>query len=132
MTMVRNITAHHSQKKTDLNIAYNKLKHYTYNTNTRFSKLSASNKYELISFDAFVMFSRLCIDLSDILFHSIKYDYYKITATIDNQQIKRRKKYSNNYSRLYKLIFRYFNVTYGLKGTALSHVLVNEIIKRFN
>lgn len=44
---------------------------YNFKTEAKFSKLVAPNKYEEISFDDFVMFSRSCVELATYIFEKI-------------------------------------------------------------
>ncbi len=73
---------------------YRKLQKYNFKTETKFSKLVAPNKYEEISFDDFVMFSRSCVELATYIFEKMAYDYTKIALDIPDKQISKWRKYS--------------------------------------
>lgn len=66
---------------------YGKLQKYNFQTETKFSKLVAPNKYEEISFDDFVMFSRSCVELATYIFEKISHNYEKIVLDIPGKQV---------------------------------------------
>lgn len=67
---------------------YRKLKKYKFKTEAKFSKLTAPNKYDEISFDDFIMFSRSCVELATYIFENVSYDYRKIILDIPDKQVK--------------------------------------------
>ena len=84
--------------------------YYNFKTETKFSKLVAPNKYEEISFDDFVMFSRSCVELATYIFEKISYDYEKIVLDIPGKQVSKWRKYSKK--RQEQAIYSYMKTLY--------------------
>lgn len=62
--LIRNTSVHDLCEVDSHEKEYRKLQKYNFKTEAKFSKLVAPNKYEEISFDDFVMFSRSCVELA--------------------------------------------------------------------
>ena len=100
----------------------------TAKTEAKFSKLVAPNKYEEISFDDFVMFSRSCVELATYIFEKMAYDYTKIALDIPDKQISKWRKYSKN--RQEKALCLYIKTLYKVDEEFIEQIpkLLNMII----
>lgn len=88
---------------------------YDFKVEAKFSKLSAPNEYDNISFDDFVMFARSCVELATYLFNHISYDYEKIVSDATNPQKADWKKYTKE--RREKAILNYINTLFRVDDT---------------
>ena len=91
--LIRNTAVHDLCDFDSHSKEYSKLQKYNFKTDTKFSKLSAPNSYEKISFDDFVMFSRSCVELATYIYYNIPYDYEKIVADMPKSNITALRKY---------------------------------------
>lgn len=108
--LVRNTSVHDLCEVDSHEKVYRKLLKYNFKTVSKFSKLAAPNKYEDISFDDFVMFSRTCVEIATYIFEKMPYDYEKIVLDIPNKQLNKWRKFSQN--RQEKAIFSYIKTLY--------------------
>lgn len=110
--LIRNTSVHDLCDVDSHEKEYDKLKTYNFKTEAKFSRLLAPNKYEEISFDDFVMFSRCCVELATYIFGKMSYDYVKIVLDIPNKQMSKLRKYSKKRQEqaLYSYIKTLYNV----------------------
>lgn len=108
--LIRNTSVHDLCDVDSHEREYGKLQKYNFKTETKFSKLVAPNKYEEISFDDFVMFSRSCVELATYIFEKISYDYEKIVLDIPGKQVSKWRKYSKK--RQEQAIYSYMKTLY--------------------
>lgn len=108
--LIRNTSVHDLCDVDSHEKEYGKLQKYNFKTETKFSKLVAPNKYEEISFDDFVMFSRSCVELATYIFEKISYDYAKIVLDIPGKQVSKWRKYSKK--RQEQAIYSYIKTLY--------------------
>lgn len=94
--LIRNIAVHDFYKLETHLSEYNSLPKDEYKTDAKFQRLEAPNKYENISFDDFVMYSRSCNELATILYDKLEFDYKKIIQAFLHTNISRFTKYKNN------------------------------------
>jgi hypothetical protein len=126
--LVRNTAVHDLCDINSHKIEFDKLQKYNFKTQAKFSKLDAPNKYELISFDDFIMFSRSCVELATYIFENVSYDYKKIVTEIPNTQVNTWKKYKRE--RREKAIYSYINTLYKADDDLIHQIpnLLNIII----
>lgn len=108
--LVRNTSVH---DLCDVNFhkqEYRKLKKYKFKTEAKFLKLTAPNKYDEISFDDFIMFSRFCVELATYIFENVSYDYRKIILDIPDKQVKKWRRYSKE--RQEQAVYSYVKTLY--------------------
>ncbi len=103
--LIRNTAVHDLYDFDSHSKEYSKLQKYKFKTNTKFSKLSAPNSYEKISFDDFVMFSRSCIELATYIYYNISYDYKKIVTNMPKSNIATLRKYKPQRQEKYLLAY---------------------------
>lgn len=108
--LIRNTSVHDLCDVDSHEREYGKLQKYNFKTETKFSKLVAPNKYEEISFDDLVMFSRSCVELATYIFEKISYDYEKIVLDIPGKQVSKWRKYSKK--RQEQAIYSYMKTLY--------------------
>lgn len=108
--LIRNTSVHDLCEIDSHEKEYHKLKKYNFKTEVKFSKLVAPNKYEDISFDDFVMFSRSCVELATYIFEKITYDYTKIVLDIPDKQVSKWRKFSKK--RQEKALCSYIKTLY--------------------
>lgn len=108
--LIRNTSVHDLCDVDSHEREYGKLQKYNFKTETKFSKLVAPNKYEEISFDDFIMFSRSCVELATYIFEKISYDYEKIVLDIPGKQVSKWRKYSKE--RQEQAIYSYMKTLY--------------------
>lgn len=108
--LIRNTSVHDLCGVDSHETEYRKLKKYNFKIETKFVRLAAPNKYEDISFDDFIMFSRSCVELAAYIFGKMSYDYEKIVLDIPNKQVSTWKKYSRK--RQEKAVYSYIKTLY--------------------
>lgn len=121
--LVRNSAVHDLCEVDEHIKEYKKLQRYDFKMEAKFSKLSAPNEYDNISFDDFVMFSRSCVELATYLFHHISYDYEKVILDVSNSQKTVWKTYTKE--RREKAILTYINTLFkadGILDTEIAHL----------
>jgi hypothetical protein len=118
--LVRNTAVHDLCDINSHKTEFDKLQKYNFKTQAKFSKLCAPNKYELISFDDFVMFSRSCVELATYIFENVSYDYKKIVMEIPNTQASIWKKYKRE--RREKALYSYINTLYKADDNLLQQI----------
>ncbi|MCI2105276.1 MAG: hypothetical protein LKK00_00945 [Intestinimonas sp.] len=91
--LVRNSAVHDLCNVETHSSEYKRLSDYDFKKDTKYSKLTAPNSYEKISFDDFILFARSCVELATYLYENCEFDYIKIVADIPNQQLAKWKKY---------------------------------------
>lgn len=125
---IRNTSVHDLCEVDSHEKEYRKLQKYNFKTEAKFSKLVAPNKYEEISFDDFVMFSRSCVELAIYIFEKMAYDYTKIALDIPDKQISKWRKYSKN--RQEKALCSYIKTLYKVDEEFIEQIpkLLNMII----
>lgn len=126
--LIRNTSVHDLCEVDSHEKEYRKLQKYNFKTEAKFSKLVAPNKYEEISFDDFVMFSRSCVELATYIFEKMAYDYTKIALDIPDKQISKWRKYSKN--RQEKALCSYIKTLYKVDEEFIEQIpkLLNMII----
>lgn len=126
--LIRNTSVHDLCEVDSHEKEYRKLQKYNFKTEAKFSKLVAPNKYEEISFDDFVMFSRSCVELAIYIFEKMAYDYTKIALDIPDKQISKWRKYSKN--RQEKALCSYIKTLYKVDEEFIEQIpkLLNMII----
>ena len=126
--LIRNTSVHDLCEIDSHEKEYRKLQKYNFKTEAKFSKLVAPNKYEEISFDDFVMFSRSCVELATYIFEKMAYDYTKIALDIPDKQISKWRKYSKN--RQEKALCLYIKTLYKVDEEFIEQIpkLLNMII----
>jgi hypothetical protein len=126
--LVRNTAVHDLCDIDSHEKEFDKLQKYNFKTQAKFSKLVAPNKYELISFDDFVMFSRSCVELATYIFGNVPYDYEKIVMEIPDTQVNMWKKYKRERSE--KALYSYIKTLYKADEDLLQQIpdLLNIII----
>ena len=113
--LIRNSAVHDLCEVDDHIKEYKKLQKYDFKVEAKFSKLSAPNEYDNISFDDFVMFARSCVELATYLFNHISFDYEKIVMDATNPQKADWKKYTKE--RREKAILNYINTLFRVDDT---------------
>ena len=108
--LIRNTSVHDLCEIDSHETEYRKIQKYDFKTDTKFSKLVAPNKYEQISFDDFVMFSRSCVELATYLFGKVSYDYKKIVLDIPDKQVKKWRRYTKK--RQEQALYSYIKTLY--------------------
>lgn len=108
--LIRNVAVHDLCELDFHEREFRKLEKYNFKTETKFSALVAPNKYDYISFDDFVMFSRSCVELASYIFSRMSYDYKKIVRNIPNRQVNIWKNYSQ--VRRQKALYSYIKTLY--------------------
>lgn len=108
--LIRNTSVHDLREVDYHEKEYDKLQKYNFKTEIKFSKLVAPNKYEEISFDDFVMFSRSCVELATYIFEKASYNYEKVVLNIPSNQISKWRKYSKE--RQEQAIYSYMKTLY--------------------
>lgn len=126
--LIRNTSVHDLCEVDSHEKEYRKLQKYNFKTEAKFSKLVAPNKYEEISFDDFVMFSRSCVELATYIFEKMAYDYTKIALDIPDKQISKWRKYSKN--RQEKALCSYIKTLYKVDEEFIEQIpkLISMII----
>lgn len=110
--LIRNTSVHDLCDVDSHEKEYDKLKKYNFKTETKFSRLLAPNKYDEISFDDFVMFSRSCVELATYIFEKMSYDYVKIVLDIPKKQVSKLRKYSKK--RQEQALYSYIKILYNV------------------
>ena len=108
--LIRNVAVHDLCELNSHEREFCKLQKYNFKTETKFSALVAPNKYDCISFDDFVMFSRSCVELASYIFRRMSYDYEKIVRNIPDRQVNIWKNYSQ--VRRQKALYSYIKTLY--------------------
>lgn len=126
--LIRNTSVHDLYEINLHKREYRKIQDYNYKKEARFAQLVAPNRYENISFDDFVMFSRSCVELSTYIFEKMSYDYKKIVLDIPSRQINKWKKYS--LERQKGALYSYIKTLYKVDGELIEQIpyLLNTII----
>lgn len=104
--IVRNSAVHDFYDKNDCGKEFENVSKYSRQLEVMYNKLNAPNKYEQISFDDFIIFTRAAKDIAYKIYNSFKYDIDKILQETDLRNFYR---YKNNTPRLkgaIKLFFR--------------------------
>lgn len=99
---------------------YKKLQGYDFKVETKFTRLSAPNDYNNISFDDFVMFARSCVELATYLFNHISYDYEKIILNVPASQKAIWKKYPKE--RRERAILAFINTSFAIDDTLSAEI----------
>ena len=128
--LVRNTAVHDLCDIDSHEKEYRKIQKNNYKTEAKFSKLSAPNDYDNISFDDFVMFSRSCVELATYLFDMLSYDYERIVKNMPSSLVCKFRRYSK--SRCEKALIAYINTCFKLDDSLYGQIpyLVNLIIAR--
>ena len=128
--LIRNTSVHDLCDIDSHEKEYAKLQRYNFKKETKFSKLVGPNKYEKISFDDFVMFSRSCVELATFIFGKVSYDYAKIALDIPDKQVRKWKKYSKK--RQEKALCSYIRTLYKVDNDFFNQIpdLLNKILTR--
>lgn len=117
---IRNTSVHDLCEVNAHETEYRKLQKYDFKTETKFSELVAPNKYEMISFDDFVMFSRSCVELASYIFEKMSYDYEKIVLSIPEKQVKNWRRYSQK--RQEQAMYSYIKTLYKVDGELVEQI----------
>lgn len=128
--LIRNTSVHDLCEIDSHGKEFYKLQKYNYKTEAKFSKLVAPNKYENISFDDFVMFSRSCVELATYIFEEMRYDYTSIVRNIPKNQVSKWRKYSKK--RQEKALYAYIKTMYKVDEELEDQIpnLLNIILKK--
>lgn len=113
--LIRNSAVHDLCAVDDHTKEYKGLKKYNFKVDAKFTRLSAPNEYNNISFDDFIIFARSCVEFATYLFDHISYDYEKIILDAPILQKNAWKKYTRE--RCEKAIFAYINTLFKVDDT---------------
>lgn len=118
--LIRNTSVHDLCDIDSHEKEYSKLQKHNFKTEAKFSRLVAPNKYEKISFDDFVMFSRSCVELATYIFEKMSYDYEKIVLDIPDKQVSKWRKYGKK--RQEQAIYSYMNTVYNVSEDFVEQI----------